>query len=171
MVSLLCVLSCNQEKDKPTNNTATIPVSKKKLNEKLVEANQRYVMRERDEINAFIKYRNWDMVETGTGLRYMKTKKGVGDRAESGMVAEIKYSIELLDGRVCYKTEEGETKKFLIDQDDVEKGLHEAIQYMNVGDIAIIILPSHLAHGLQGDENIIPSLASVIYYVELINLE
>jgi FKBP-type peptidyl-prolyl cis-trans isomerase FkpA len=40
-----------------------------------------------------------------------------------------------------------------------------------VGDKAILILPSHLAHGLVGDENKIPPKASVIYELELLSLK
>jgi FKBP-type peptidyl-prolyl cis-trans isomerase len=54
--------------------------------------------------------------------------------------------------------------------DNVENGLHEAIQYLRVGDKAKIILPSYLAHGLTGDSDKIPPMASVLYDIELVEI-
>jgi len=42
---------------------------------------------------------------------------------------------------------------------------------MNKGAKAKFILPSHLAHGLLGDENKIPSNATVIYDIELLDFK
>jgi FKBP-type peptidyl-prolyl cis-trans isomerase len=48
--------------------------------------------------------------------------------------------------------------------------LHEGIQLLHVGDKAIFILPSHLAHGLLGDEDKIPPHSAVIYDIELLGI-
>jgi FKBP-type peptidyl-prolyl cis-trans isomerase len=41
---------------------------------------------------------------------------------------------------------------------------------MHVGDKMRFILPSHLAHGLTGDQSKIPPLSSVVYEIELLEL-
>lgn len=48
------------------------------------------------------------------------------------------------------------SQKLLVGKDNVEAGLHEGIQLMHVGDQMRFILPSHLAHGLTGDQSKIP---------------
>jgi FKBP-type peptidyl-prolyl cis-trans isomerase len=58
----------------------------------------------------------------------------------------------------------------MIGKDNIESGLHEALQLMRIGDKMRFILPSHLAHGLIGDQTKIPPRASVIYEIELLEL-
>ena len=48
--------------------------------------------------------------------------------------------------------------------------MHEGVKYMHVGDKAVIILPSHLAYGLVGDEHKIPPHASLLYELELLSV-
>ena len=52
--------------------------------------------------------------------------------------------------------------------DYIESGLHEGISYMKEGDRAKIIIPSYLAHGLIGDLDKMPPLATIIYDIRLI---
>jgi FKBP-type peptidyl-prolyl cis-trans isomerase len=51
----------------------------------------------------------------------------------------------------------------------VERGLDEAMQLLKVGDRAKLILPSHLAFGLVGDDNCVPRKAILIYDVQIID--
>lgn len=143
----------------------------KDFQNKLVEANKMYVKRESDEIDQYIAHRGWQMITTGTGLRYMITKKGEGELAKLNQRAKVNYKISLLDGTLCYSSDSLGPKEFLIGKDNVESGLHEGIQYLHLGDKAIIILPSHLAHGLIGDESKIPPHASVLYELDLLSLK
>ncbi|MBK8226789.1 MAG: FKBP-type peptidyl-prolyl cis-trans isomerase [Flavobacteriales bacterium] len=56
---------------------------------------------------------------------------------------------------------------FLVEEDNVESGLHEAIQQLSVGDSAIIIIPSYRAHGLIGDQDRVPPRSTVVYRIGL----
>jgi FKBP-type peptidyl-prolyl cis-trans isomerase FkpA len=163
--SLMLGASCGND-----SNKATMQASSKEMQQKLIDANKMYVKRESDEIDQYVNHKAWKMTTTGTGLRYMITFEGKGELAKLEKYARVKYKISLLDGTVCYTSEEKGTKEFLIGQDNVESGLHEGIQYMHVGDKAVMILPSHLAHGLLGDDNKIPPKASVVYELELLSL-
>jgi len=53
----------------------------------------------------------------------------------------------------------------------VESGLEEAVLLLHAGDKARIIIPSHLAYGLVGDDDKIPARATLIYEIELIELK
>ena len=96
---------------------------------------------------------------------------GEGDKAREGQVATLKYKVSLMDGEEVYSSENDGPRSFMIGQDNVESGLHEAVTYLKLGDKAQIILPSHLAHGLTGDNNKIPPRSTVIYDLELIGLK
>ncbi len=158
-----CGQSHKKSKKQPDYNS-------KEFKEKLIEANKMYVKKESDEIDQYVVHKGWEMTTTGTGLRYMIIEKGNGMEAKPGQYALVKYKISLLNGTVCYSSDSTGGKEFKINQDNIESGLHEGIQYLHVGDKAKFILPSYLAHGLMGDESKIPPHASVIYDIDLISL-
>lgn len=159
--------SCGDGHKKTTKNTN---MQSKEFQDKLINANKMYVNQESDEIDQYVKHRGWKMTTTGTGLRYMITKKGNGVAAVPEKYAKVNYKISLLDGTLCYSSDSTGAKVFLIGRDNVESGLHEGIQLLHVGDKAIFILPSYLAHGLMGDDSKIPPKASVIYDIELLSI-
>lgn len=139
--------------------------------EKSTDMNQEFALEEELRIQMFLADRpSWKTVKTGSGLRYYIYKPGTGPKAESGMSAEVKYRIELLDGTLCYETENGETEDFEIDNSEVESGVQEGIKKMRAGDKARLILPSHIAHGLTGDMDQIPPLSTIVIDIELISL-
>ena len=168
LISIVVASSCGDTHKRTAKNTN---IQSKEFQDKLVDANKMYVRKESDEIDQYVKHRAWEMTTTGTGLRYMITKKGTGAAAVINKYAKVNYKISLLDGTVCYSSDSTGAKTFLIGEDNVESGLHEGIQLLHVGDKAVFILPSHLAHGLIGDESKIPPKASVIYDIELLSIK
>ncbi len=167
VISVILFNSCGDGHKKTTKNTN---LHSKEFQDKLITANKMYVQQESDEIDQYIKHRGWKMTETGTGLRYMITQKGNGAAAVPEKHAKVNYKISLLDGKICYSSDSAGAKVFLIGRDNVESGLHEGIQLLHVGDKAIFILPSYLAHGLLGDGSKIPPKSSVIYDIELLSI-
>ena len=86
------------------------------------------------------------------------------------MKATVKMVITLLNGDTCYNWKKGGEESFTIDYDHNESGLHEAIKKMRAGDKAKVILPSHLAFGVAGDFDKIPTRSSVVYDIELVRV-
>ena len=168
LFSSVLLLSCSNNDVQKQKQLHEIETSTFK--EKLIDANKIYIKQESDEIDRYVEHRHWQMITTGTGLRYMITKKGTGEKAMPQQIAKVNFKISLMDGTLCYTSDSTGAKEFIIEQDNVESGLHEGIQYMHTGDKATLILPSYLAHGLLGDESKIPSRASVIYELELVAL-
>ena len=136
--------------------------------EDLVRANQFLAGKDMELIKAYVNRRNWEMEYTGTGLGYQIYEYGTGEKVERGGTVTIEYTVSLLDGRVCYSSEEDGPKTFRVGQGGVEAGLEEGIQMLRGGDKARFILPPFLAHGLIGDQNRIPSRAVLIYEVEVV---
>ena len=159
--------SCCDSHNKTTTKT---DIKGKAFQTKLIDANKIYVKKENDEIDQYVAHHGWQMATTGTGLRYMITKKGNGVAAVAGKYAKVNFKISLLDGTLCYSSDSTGSKKFLIGEDNVESGLHEGIQLLHVGDKALFILPSYMAHGLIGDESKIPPKSSVVYDIELLSI-
>lgn len=158
--------ACNREQNKNQYEN----LSQEELREKTIEENKKFVKLEKLRIDKYIERNALDMTTTGSGLRYKIYESGAGEKAETGKVAFVLYKISQLDGTLIYESKNNEPEDFLIGADNVESGLHEGINYMRVGDKAMFIIPSHLAHGLTGDSNKIPSRTTLVFDIELVGL-
>ncbi|MDA9819542.1 FKBP-type peptidyl-prolyl cis-trans isomerase [Salibacteraceae bacterium] len=154
------ILSCENRKE-----PASKP-SDQELREDLLKHNRNLVLTEDERILAFIKRRGWEMSQSGTGLYYQIIGEE-GVKAQKGDRVFVSYKIQLLNGDLAYESNEGEFEQFVVAQDAVESGLHEGIQLMSVGQKAKFIVPPHLGHGLTGDQNKIPSNASLVVFIKL----
>lgn len=141
------------------------------LKETLIEANKNVLLTEDQQIRNLISRYGWEMEETGTGLRYLIYKKGNGPVARRGLQVKISYTVRLISGDVIYSSDQTGPKSFTIGSGGVESGLEEAILHMHQGDKAKLVIPSHLAFGLTGDNDQIPPKATLIYDIELIELK
>lgn len=160
--ALLFSFSCCKHHE--NSNTQVNPNDYK---DNLVEVNKELNKNEDESIESYIKRHGWEMINTGTGLRYLIYEEGAGEKAEKDKLAVLNYSVSLLDGTEVYNSKDLGQKKFVIGTGGVESGLEEAVLLLRVGDKAKLILPSHLAYGLMGDDNKIPSRAALVYDVEL----
>lgn len=158
------IVSCSGYEENGT------PIDMTKLQENLLEANKNAVAVEAKQIEDYIEDKNLDVVKTETGLRYQIYNDVEGETIVSEQKAIVKYTVKLMDGTECYSTKE-EVEEFTVGKDYVESGLHEGITFMSVGDKAIIIIPSHLAHGLAGDMKKIPFRSTIVYDIELIAIK
>ena len=138
--------------------------------EDLVRANQFLAGKDMELIKAYVSRRNWEMEYTGTGLGYQIYEYGTGDKVERGGTVTIEYTVSLLDGTLCYSSDEDGLKTFRVGQGGVEAGLEEGVMMLRDGDRARFILPPFLAHGLIGDQNRIPPRAVLIYEVKVVNI-
>lgn len=153
------LFSCEEEKEKDISWTK----------EESIDLNAAWSEDEAYHIELYLKRRpDLKMTETGTGLRYMITRHGDGDSAVRNYMAKVDYKISLLTDEVLYSSEDTGPASFKIDHSEVESGLQEGIKRMRVGDKAIFIIPSHLAHGLLGDMDKIPPLETIIMEIDFI---
>ncbi len=167
----LLLVSCNE---KPKQQA--IVVNYNKLKEDIIQANKPAVVMENDEINAYIKAHNYAMKTTGTGLHYLFiTENTKEQKVEAANRIKVKYKVSLLDGTVCYTSENKKPKEFTVGAvhvgEEVESGIHEGVQLMHLHDRAIFILPAHLAFGLLGDRDKIPPKTAVVYDIEVISIQ
>lgn len=139
--------------------------------EELIEVNRQLVKKDAEEIESFVKSKNWDMSVSESGLWYMVIKNGNGEMTLASKEVKIEYSIKLMDGTICYNSNKLGAKSFMIGSGNVEKGLEEGILMMRQGSKMRFIMPPHLAHGLIGDGNRIPARAILIYEVELLKIK
>ena len=139
--------------------------------QKSIEMNQRIAQKEKLNIAMYLEHRKTlKMQQTGSGLYYGIYKKTDGDSAKTGMEAGVKYIITFLNGDTCYVTPKDEIVYFKIDKTDIETGVQEGVKKMKLGEKALFIIPSHLAHGISGDNNKIPPITPLVVDLELLKL-
>lgn len=165
ILSLLAIAGCKEKIQQPVKE-----INMNELKEPLMKVNRKISREEKLAIDGYVKRRNWNMTETGTGVRYMIIEQGSEETPASGDVVIIDFEISLLDGTVCYTSKESGPEHFVVDYDNVESGMHEAIKHLHKGDKAIIIIPSHRAFGLAGDMAKIPPLSTVIYKIHVLEI-
>jgi peptidyl-prolyl cis-trans isomerase A (cyclophilin A) len=162
------LFGCNGCSDKKQTSSAT---DYNQVQQDLIDESKKQHQKEIKAIKKFIKEKDWPMQETKTGLQYWIYEKGAGQQGALNKIATISYTITLLDGTECYTASDNNPKQFKIGQDNVESGLHEAVQLMHVGDRGRFVLPSHLAFGFTGDSGKIPQNASVVYDIHLLMIQ
>lgn len=160
---------CNSNQQNSDDMTQTVTPTD--VNKGLIPSQKMYIRQERDEINQYIKQHHYPMETTATGIHYWIYAHGKGDLVKVGQYVQIAYTISLLDGTVCYNSKQNGPREFCVGKDDIESGIHEAIQLMRPGDKALFILPSYLAHGIAGDEDKIPPGAVLIYDITLLKVQ
>lgn len=161
LLVVITAYSCNNDvlESKEKNEIRT--------QENLIKINRLLVSRESARIDSCVKQNHWEMTKTGTGLRYMIIQKGEGGRIENNQSVSLHYKIKDLKGNVLEKTEDNQAERFETGKAQMPKGLEEAVMLMNKGSVARIILPSHLAFGLDGRGAIEPG-SSIIYEFEIL---
>jgi FKBP-type peptidyl-prolyl cis-trans isomerase len=136
------------------------------------EMHKQWIAEDREAIAKYVERRGWTMTETGTGtLYYIYSRNPEGELGEEGRIATVEYTVQLLDGTMCYSSDEDGAAMVRIEKDDIESGIHELLKIMRVGEKAAVILHPHRAHGLIGDMDKIGPQTVVIYNLEMISLQ
>jgi FKBP-type peptidyl-prolyl cis-trans isomerase len=164
VISVFLFPSCRHEQQQQA-------VSGDSLREHLISAHKIMVKDESQEVEEFIARHGWKMTSTGTGLRYEIYQHGKGKKAEEKKQVSILFSVYLLDGTLCYPADEKKPVNIILGQGEQTRGLEEGLMLMHEGDRARLVVPSHLAFGLQGDENKISGKQALYYDVTLLKVK
>ena len=113
--------------------------------------------------------KNDSVVQTQSGLQYMVLKEGTGAKPGPTDEVTVHYTGKLLDGTVFDSSvDRGEPATFPLDK--VIAGWTEVLQLMSEGSKYRLFIPSELAYGSKGTQNILPN-STLIFDVELIKVE
>ncbi len=109
---------------------------------------------------------------TPSGLVYVMTQEGNGEKPESGQMVKVHYTGKLLDGTVFDSSvERGEPISIPIGVGQVIPGWDEGIMMMSKGEKGVLYIPYYLAYGdRQAGDKIVP-FSNLIFDVELIDIE
>ena len=163
-MGIIC-FSCNE---KPQQS---VHVDQAQLKESLEKANRYLISDEEEDIQNYIMRHQLDMVSTGTGLRYQILRAGEGNLIQPGQTVTLEYVLCNVMGDEIYSSENDGVMRFVVGCGDVVSGLDEAMPHLHQGDLAKLIIPSHLGYGLLGDQKSIPERSTLIYTVKVMDVK
>jgi FKBP-type peptidyl-prolyl cis-trans isomerase len=132
-------------------------------------------------INDYLKEHQLNVKPTESGLYFIPVRKGSGSLPAKGQMVKINYIGKMLDGRIFDGNWESELKKAGINTEggrfnpmsitlgtgQVIPGFEEAISLMRTGSRATVVIPSSLAYGAQGNQNI-PPYSPLVFDLEIV---
>lgn len=110
--------------------------------------------------------------KTESGLRFKILDKGNGPEAQKGKTVSVHYEGSLLNGQVFDSSfQRNQPISFQLGVGQVIPGWDEGIQLLKVGDKARLIIPPELAYGAAGAGGVIPPNATLLFDVELVDVQ
>ena len=162
LVLLLLMAACTtgQNKEEQTEQQQADEQS-------LIDANREFLKKERTQIDRFIKANGFVMTETGSGLYYMFLTEPTDTniQVKDGDRVLYDYKISLLDGTYINGSAESGPRSLTLGKEQAEIGLHEVFLLSYTDCPMLIILPSHLAHGISQNEDDVPPRPTLIYEI------
>ncbi|MFA5447515.1 MAG: peptidylprolyl isomerase [Sphaerochaeta sp.] len=134
------------------------------------ERNKVKLAKEQEKLEAELKNRFPDAKATKSGLKYVVHKEGDGKRKPAwGQRVTVHYSGSLIDGRIFDSSiQRGQPTQFNVGE--VIEGWNEALVEMSVGEKRTLIIPPELGYGTMGYPGVIPPNATLIFEVELLDV-
>jgi FKBP-type peptidyl-prolyl cis-trans isomerase len=142
-----------------------------------------YYALEKVKIAKYVADNNIQVEPKPSGLYYIEQKAGdvSADSARYGIVVSFRYRGYLLgdNGELTeFDNNINSTEPFeaLIGASDAISGIEEGLIYMRMGGEATLIIPFDYAYGSLGkkdaqDNYVIPPYSTLIFYIELVNVQ
>lgn len=158
---LTLVFSCRQV---PEQKSRQMPGKKE-----MVDLNRYLVQKDRERIENYIERRDLKMTESPTGLWYHIRSEGSGNYLADNERIVMEYDCSLLDGTICYSSEESGPEEVIIGRSEMAAGLNQGLKMLKPGGEAVFIIPPYMAYGLKGDGNKIPARSIIVYEIRIIS--
>jgi len=118
------------------------------------------------EIIKYIDENNLDATKSDSGLYYVITKQGSGERPTFSSTVTVAYSGYFTNGKIFDKSGDSGISFPL---QNVIKGWTEGITYFKEGGEGILLIPSSLGYG-STDRNKIPGGSVLIFNIKLLEV-
>lgn len=139
---------------------------------------------EAGKISKYIADNKLNVTKTDSGLYYVITKPGSGIKPVPGDTVVVNYTLRLVSGKAIETSVKSDAVKyklpinpmnpykpihFAIGTAGMIKGWDQGMQLINKGTTAIFILPSSLAYGEHGSQQIQP-FTPLVFDIELVDI-
>jgi peptidylprolyl isomerase len=113
-----------------------------------------------------------DYITTESGLKYYDFVVGDGPSPQSGQQVTVHYTGWLLDGgKFDSSLDRGQPFAFTIGAGQVIPGWDEGVMTMKVGGKRQLVIPPELGYGEAGAGGVIPPNATLVFEVELLDVQ
>src|ERR1700746_4124347 len=113
-----------------------------------------------------------DGVKTDSGLQYWDIKIGLGPFAKAGDHVKVHYTGWLTTGKKFDSSVDAKPPyEFQLGQGEVIKGWDEGVAGMKVGGKRQLRIPPDLAYGQKGYPGVIPPNATLVFDVQLVDVQ
>lgn len=113
-----------------------------------------------------------EQITTDSGLEYEDTKCGSGEEAETGSSVLVHYTGTLEDGtKFDSSRDRNQPFPFTIGAQEVIAGWDEGVAGMKVGGIRVLTIPPELGYGETGFPPVIPPDATLVFEIELVEVQ
>jgi len=120
-------------------------------------------------LDNYLRNTNVTVPPTQSGLYLIVDEEGEGDFIKKGDVVTLHYTLTLIDGSLVETTQALAPITYRVGIDRHIAGFEEAILMMKNGTKAKLIIPSRLAYGKNGKNDILP-YSTLVYDVEIVNV-
>lgn len=111
-------------------------------------------------------------ITTASGLIYEDTVPGTGRAAQAGDLVTVHYTGWLENGsKFDSSKDRNDPFQFPLGRGHVIKGWDEGVQGMLIGGTRKLTIPADLGYGARGAGGVIPPNATLIFEVELLDLQ
>ncbi len=109
---------------------------------------------------------------TDSGLKYEDLAEGEGPAAAPGQKVSVHYTGWLTDGRKFDSSvDRNEPFSFPLGRGTVIRGWDEGVAGMKVGGRRRLTIPPQLGYGARGAGGVIPPNATLVFEVELLEIQ
>jgi FKBP-type peptidyl-prolyl cis-trans isomerase FkpA len=111
------------------------------------------------------------MITTKSGLMYEDKIIGDGKQAKAGDSVSVHYTGWLEDGtKFDSSKDRNQAFRFNLGSGMVIKGWDEGVAGMKIGGVRKLTIPSELGYGSRGAGRVIPPNATLIFEIELLDI-
>lgn len=110
--------------------------------------------------------------KTNTGIRYLILRPGNGEKPKPGEKVAVLYVGRLLNGTVFDQaTEKEKAFTFRVAREQVIQGWDQILPMIQVGEKRLVIVPPELAYGTRGQPPKIPRNSTLVFEIELLEIQ
>jgi len=124
------------------------------------------------ESRTFEKEQRMAEITTASGLVYEDIVEGSGAEATVGAFVTVHYTGWLTNGsKFDSSKDRNDPFQFPLGRGHVIKGWDEGVQGMKIGGTRKLTIPAHLGYGAHGAGGVIPPNATLVFEVDLLDLQ
>lgn len=160
---LLCCMACDR---KPVQLPANKSEQTENPTQQMLDYNKACLQAEMDEINAYLAD-NTQFTACQDGWWLQVIKKGNGPTIQPMQTVVLDYSVERLDGSVCYSSATEGSKSLVVGKREWLQGIDLLLPTLTMGSEVVVILPSRMAYGFRGKDNCITSYCPLMCRLQI----